>query len=241
MSNQRQVSYKPRTGSEDDRPRTNARRANLGTPGDHDAYQKRTINKEVSGEYNLENSRDAEEFENGDARRKGELNHAIFIKLQDVARSNIEIGNYEEGLANYDKCIEHLLKTLSEGPASVMFKDFIIKTVKHLNEVGLKLLQEEKIKESLLLLERCRKMTHPNSFGAFPTLRSLTYNHLGCCYRRLGKLDKALYYLEKAWEFIQGIEGVDTAGITHINLCAVLSQFGEYTKFICSFLLTFGL
>lgn len=232
---QRPASSKARNGSEDDRPRTNARNAQFSTPGERDAYQQRNKSKEPT-EYSLEQGRDpVGEFDQRDSRRKGELNHAIFLKLQDVARSNIEIGNYEEGLANYDKCIEHLLKTLSEGPNSVMFKDFLVNAVKYLNEVGLRLLQEEKIKESLLILERCRKMTHPNSFGSYPTLRSLTYNHLGCCYRRIGKLDKALYYLEKAWEFIQGIENVDTAGITHINLCAVLSQFGEYTILPFSF------
>lgn len=229
MSHIRSGPAKIRNGSEDDnRPRTGTRKLPQGTPGDHDAYQRRKPSQEPSRDQYLENSRDAaDETGEGDSRRKGELNHAIFVKLQDIARYNVEIGNYDEGLANYDKCIEHLLRTLAEGPSSAMFKDFLIKTVKFLNEIGLKLLQEDKIKESLLLLERCRKMTHPNSFGPYPTLRSLTYNHLGCCYRRIGKLDKALYYLEKAWEFIQGIENVDTAGITHINLCAVLSQFGE--------------
>lgn len=202
-----------------------------GTPGEKESYEhqhhQRNSNEGSANVYTESHQGTQEDEESQDLRRKGELNNAIFIKLQEISRYNVEIGNYEEGLVNYDRCIEHLLRTLPEGPSSAIFQEFLYTTVKSLNEIALKLLQEGKLKDSLLLLERCRKMTHPNSFGSYPTLRSLTYNHLGCCYRRIGKLDKALYYLEKAWEFIQGIEKVDTSGITHINLCAVLSQLGE--------------
>jgi len=207
--------------------RTKPQRKNLDTPGDNENYNKKTTEASAGDVFPEENPEAYDSQGSNDARRKGELNHAILVKLQEISQYNIEIGNYDEGLANYDRCIDHLLRTLPQGPSASMFKDFLIRTVKYLNEVALKLLQEEKVKESLLLLERCRKMTHPNSFGPYPTLRSLTYNHLGCCYRRIGKLDKAVYYLEKAWEFIQDIERVETSGITHINLCAVLSQLGE--------------
>jgi len=220
-------------------PRNKPSRIIDGTPGEKDNYNKggSKHNKNNFGDFQTESYTDSQgDVQDSDLRRKGELNHAIFVKLQEISKYNVEIGNYEEGLANYDKCIEHLIRTLPEGHISAIFVDFLQKTVKFLNEVALKLLQEGKVKESLLLLERCRKMTHPNSFGPYPTLRSLTYNHLGCCYRRIGKLDKALYYLEKAWEFIQGIEKVETAGITHINLCAVLSQLGEYISILFSVL-----
>lgn len=209
--------------------RSKPTRNNLGSPGDRKSYNRHVHEDIAVDRHSGENIQSFESFE-ADARRKDELSHAIFVKLQEVSRYNIEIGNYEEGLASYDRCIDHLLHTLPQGPSAPTFKDFLVKTVKYLNEVALKLLQEEKVKESLQLLERCLKMTHPNSFGPYPTLRSLTYNHLGCCYRRLEQLDKALFYLEKALKFPldQDIEKVETSGITHINLCAVLSQLGEY-------------
>jgi len=230
---QGQLNYSHHSEDDHDIQQRKPHKAYQGTPGEKESYQQhhqRNSNEGSADVYSDSHPGTHEDDESQDLRRKGELNHAIFIKLQEISRYNIEIGNFEEGLVNYDRCIEHLLRTLPDGHSSSVFQEFLYHTVKSLNEVALKLLQEGKLKDSLLLLERCRKMTHPNSFGAYPTLRSLTYNHLGCCYRRIGKLDKALYYLEKAWEFIQGIEKVDTSGITHINLCAVLSQLGDHRK-----------
>ena len=235
LPNKMENSYKHRRNLSQDIEKGNnskskSKRTDQVTSDEKESYNKggNKQNKHNLGDFYTDSHTESqEEVQDSDARRKGELNHAIFVKLQEISKYNIDIGNYEEGLTNYDRCIEHLIRTLPDGHTSAVFQDFLHRTVKSLNEVALKLLQEGKVKESLLLLERCRKMTHPNSFGPYPTLRSLTYNHLGCCYRRIGKLDKALYYLEKAWEFIQGIEKVETAGITHINLCAVLSQLGE--------------
>jgi tetratricopeptide (TPR) repeat protein len=91
-------------------------------------------------------------------------------------------------------------------------------------------MKEDKIKDAMKVLEKCQQWTHPEKFGVYPGLRNLTFNHLGCCYRRLGKLDKALFYLERALQFINGLNKVETSGITHVNLCAVLSQMGEYIR-----------
>jgi hypothetical protein len=100
-------------------------------------------------------------------------------------------------------------------------------TIQFLNEVALRLLQTDKVKESFRILEKCAGWTHPEKYGLYPALRALTFNHLGCYFRRVGKLDKALYHLDKALNFIAGLERVDISGITHINLCACLSQAGK--------------
>jgi len=166
-------------------------------------------------------------------RMKNDENESAFFEMEQNARNLIEEGKYRTGMETFEKCIEVLLNSSPDGPQSFAFQEFIERTIRFLNDIALKLLQEDKVQPSMALLEKCQAWTHPEKYGVYPALRSLTFNHIGCCYRRLGKLDKALFYLEKALQFISGMEKVETSGITHINLCAVLSQLGELNFFAC--------
>lgn len=155
-------------------------------------------------------------------------NQSALFQMEQLGRQLIQEGKYHKGVETFEKCIEGLVEGSQDDPESTTSQEFFERTITFLNDVALKLLQEDKVRESMALLEKCQSWTNPEKYGVFPALRSLTFNHIGCCYRRLGKLDKALLYLEKALHFIAGMERVETRGITHINLCAVLSQIGEY-------------
>ena len=148
----------------------------------------------------------------------------FFLKLHELARLHIDSGNYTHGLSNIEKCVEYLNTNLPEASRPSALHNFISETVTYLNEVALDILKTDKPLESLRILEKCRELTHPNKYGSFAKLRGLTYNHIGCCFRRLENLDKALFYLEKALQLVQGVDKMDVSGITHINLCAVHSQ-----------------
>lgn len=148
----------------------------------------------------------------------------FFSRLHELARYHLGSGNYTQGLANLDKCLDYIVTTLEGSNKMQLIKDYVLETVKYLNEEALKLLKNDKPLEALRILEKCKELTHPDKYGFFPKQRSLTFNHVGCCYRRLGNLEKALYHLEKALQFVQGDDRIDVSGITHINLCAVLSQ-----------------
>ncbi len=174
-------------------------------------------------EYNSE-----EVFAKFPRRSKGEdLNKTIFLQLEQIAKKHIEMGNIDQGFENYDRCLEHLLLIVPEGIDSPVFQDYMSRTINFLNDFALKLLQVDKWKDSLRILERCQVLSNPEKYGVNPSLRNLTFNHLGCCYRRMGKLDKALFYLERAEQVLSHMGRVEGGGITHINLCAVLSQMGE--------------
>jgi Tetratricopeptide repeat. len=159
--------------------------------------------------------------------KREDLNKTIFLQLEQIARKHIEMGNLDQGFENYDRCIEHLLLMVPEGIESEVFQDFMSRTINFLNDFALRLLQLDKWKDSLRILERCQVLSNPEKYGVDPSLRNLTFNHLGCCYRRMGKLDKALFYLERAEQVLMHMGRVEGGGITHINLCAVLSQMGE--------------
>ena len=153
-----------------------------------------------------------------------DVDSSYFSRLHELARYHLDSGNYTQGLANLDKCLDYLVTNLDGGSKSHILKDYVLETVKFLNEEALRLLKNDKPLEALRILEKCKELTHPDKYGIFPKQRSLTFNHVGCCYRRLGNLEKALYHLEKALQFVQGEDRIDVSGITHINLCAVLSQ-----------------
>ncbi|KAJ1494312.1 hypothetical protein T484DRAFT_1877941 [Baffinella frigidus] len=59
-------------------------------------------------------------------------------------------------------------------------------------------------------------------------LRAVTFNNLGCFYKRRGKLHAALQYLDKALKIELSSEEVDNPAGTHLNLCATLSQLGRH-------------
>jgi len=156
-----------------------------------------------------------------------DVQNTHFTKLQELARFNINNGNFSLALVNFDKCIEYLIEHIDGGINSPVTQDFLSTTVTYLNEVALSLLKADKPHDSLRILEKCKEYTHPDRYGNYPKLRSLTYNHIGCCFRRLGNLEKALYYLQKVLQFVQGKDRVEILGITYINLCAVLSQMNK--------------
>ena len=58
-------------------------------------------------------------------------------------------------------------------------------------------------------------------------LKAITYNNMACYYRRIGKLQTALTYLQQALMLENRIERSQTVADTHLNICAVYSQLGN--------------
>ena len=89
--------------------------------------------------------------------------------------------------------------------------------------MALQLMKDQNIEASFKLLEKCLDWSRPGEYGDYPVLRSLTYNHIGCCYRRLDQLDEALENFSHALKAVALVDKPETLGITHVNMCAVLS------------------
>lgn len=66
--------------------------------------------------------------------------------------------------------------------------------------------------------------------SAHRSLLALTYNNIGCYYKRLGKFKAALKYLRSALKIEAGTsaESTDVAG-THLNICAILSKLKQHS------------
>lgn len=163
-----------------------------------------------------------------------DLQHIIFNKLQQLSRQNLETGLIDQALQGYERCTEQLLSILKGNSDSKIFQDYLYTTLNYLNDVALRYLRASNVNGAIRILEKCLELSHPDSYQTHPDLQSLTYNHLGCCYRRIGDIDQALFYLNKALHFQEkavasGMQGqyMESSSITHVNLCAVLSQSGQ--------------
>lgn len=85
-------------------------------------------------------------------------------------------------------------------------------------------LNQNEWEKCLLVLSKCETLTQYKS--QFDNLRALTYNNFGCYFRRLNDLPGSLGYLEKALKILTKSGNREFLGLTHLNLCAVLSQMG---------------
>lgn len=70
-----------------------------------------------------------------------------------------------------------------------------------------------------------------NAEAANDSLLAVTYNNLGCFFKKTGKMHAALSYLRRALksEVALDTDDVTVAG-THLNICSVLSKLGKHDK-----------
>jgi tetratricopeptide (TPR) repeat protein len=61
-------------------------------------------------------------------------------------------------------------------------------------------------------------------------LRAITYNNLGCLFKRRGQPSEALGYLSSALALEQAAGNVHDCASTHLNLCASYSALGRFTE-----------
>lgn len=148
-------------------------------------------------------------------------------KAHQQAEKELRLGHIEAALEKFYACIEQYFQAIGQDPTNPDFAEYFVQTLKYLNENALHMLKEDKIGISLRILEMCNEISSGKRYGSFPNVQSLTYNHMACCYRRMGKLETALKYLEKALPYQTGTHDHVNAGITHINLCAIYSQMGK--------------
>ncbi|RHY28153.1 hypothetical protein DYB25_009995, partial [Aphanomyces astaci] len=96
------------------------------------------------------------------------------------------------------------------------------------NQHAMEQLSANDVDRCLELLQKADRLASSDKFTYTESLRILTYNNLGCCYRRLNKLPKALKYLDAAAAIGAETTHVKNLSITYLNLCAIHSQMGRH-------------
>ncbi|KAH9185443.1 hypothetical protein AeNC1_012580, partial [Aphanomyces euteiches] len=82
---------------------------------------------------------------------------------------------------------------------------------------------------ALDVLKKALRLANSDKFTNTESLQILTYNNLGCCYRRLNKVKHALKYLHAAADIGAVTTHIKNLSITFLNLCAIESQMGHHT------------
>jgi tetratricopeptide (TPR) repeat protein len=121
----------------------------------------------------------------------------------------------------------YLLKEKNLPPDSVLLETAHRELVLTINSCAMKALSEDKFDVCLDLL---RKSEHYTTSKQHASLRVLTFNNLGCYYRRLGKLKAAYTQLKAAVQLGAEAKSGEHLAVTHLNMCAILSQKGQHEK-----------
>ena len=100
------------------------------------------------------------------------------------------------------------------------------------NKAAMDYLGLNKFKESLSLLQRAELLL--NSEEQVPNrlkLLSITFNNLGCYYKKKKQLNMALKYLKDSLEIEMQTEPDNlNLASNHLNICAILSSLGKHKK-----------
>lgn len=100
------------------------------------------------------------------------------------------------------------------------------------NKEGMNFLRKGQYKQAFEQLKYAEAMVEGKQGQDEPTnLMSVTYNNLGCYYKKVGKLHAALSYLRKALKIEVSLQTDDvTVAGTHLNVCAILSKLDKHDK-----------
>ncbi|KAL3668529.1 hypothetical protein V7S43_006613 [Phytophthora oleae] len=127
-------------------------------------------------------------------------------------------------------CMEQSLwlKRRMFGVDSSAVQKTLSEVVLSYNSVAMQYLSQGQFDQCLAMLRKAEAITGPGNFKRCQALQILTFNNIGCCYRKLGKLKSALKYLKEAAQIGSGSAHVKNLSITHLNLCAIQSQLGRH-------------
>ncbi|OMJ92458.1 hypothetical protein SteCoe_4798 [Stentor coeruleus] len=102
------------------------------------------------------------------------------------------------------------------------------------NKVAMEYLRTDNFKETFILLKKAENILNTEDNEFLPQrlkLVSITYNNLGCYYKKHKKPLVALNYLQKALELEEDSDDDSTnIASSHLNICAILSSIGKHEE-----------
>eukprot|EP01022_Parablepharisma_sp_SALTPOND_P036628 TRINITY_DN9_c0_g2_i1.p1 TRINITY_DN9_c0_g2~~TRINITY_DN9_c0_g2_i1.p1 ORF type:complete len:2097 (-),score=250.12 TRINITY_DN9_c0_g2_i1:27072-33257(-) len=121
-----------------------------------------------------------------------------------------------------------IVQYCQKGAAAEAVVPYVSSAVYRANKNSMELLQQGKQKAALRLLRHAERLLGSFKCKELAFLMNLTYNNLACVYKRRGKPLSALKCLEKGTEVCLAFNEKDNIAITHLNICAILSQLGNH-------------
>ena len=114
------------------------------------------------------------------------------------------------------------------GPESIEVVRASEQLVMQYNVVAMAALHAKKHKICLRLLRQAEDLSHTSS--RLVAARVQTLNNLACCYRRMKKPKRSLALLRKSLTLLASERHVDGRAVTHLNMCAILSQLSRHDE-----------
>ena len=99
------------------------------------------------------------------------------------------------------------------------------------NRLAMDHLREDQLSEALKLLHKAEELLKYPDGTDLSKLQAITYNNLGCYYRKTSKYPTALKYLTKALDIeVNSISDKTNIAGAHLNICSVLSSMSQHEK-----------
>ena len=112
-----------------------------------------------------------------------------------------------------------------------MHKSGVEPLVLNWNRLAMDHLREDQLPEALKLLHKAEELLKYPDGTDLSKLQAITYNNLGCYYRKSHKYPTALKYLTKALDIeVNSISDKTNIAGAHLNICSVLSSMSQHEK-----------
>ena len=154
--------------------------------------------------------------------------------LNKIANRLIAEGKYTFGTKYREKAILYMGETL--GWRNEEVQKAAVDMVIEKNELAMRILSNNSRSwdEAYATLDRCEKLTKPDAEIKFMQCnrlkaRALTYNNLGCYFKKVRKNSNALQCLLKALKIEEGKIDCGNPASTHVNICVILSAMSRHT------------
>lgn len=192
--------------------------ADIVTRSDVSSFQEEQAVQEMDefgGHSNLTYSQEA----------RNTLNH-----LEEQASKYLQRRSFLQATEAFLACLDFRNSMSDSGSKECL--DYCHSVIQLLNEQAMQLLKEtgnDSLEVVKRILKICEEATLPGKFGNLIKSQVLIMNNLACVYRREGRLQRALSYLERAYKLVTANFSNDAAsrGMTCLNLSALLSQMGK--------------
>jgi len=157
----------------------------------------------------------------------------IIAELDATAAAAKEGGDLREAVC----CLEEafVVKMQMLGPGNDVVLEACGDLAQSYNTLAMRMVEEEQYDEAYELLKKSEILTEEDGCLRHCVhqrlkLHGVTLNNLGCFFKRKGKLQAALHYLNKALSIEVQTNAAENPAGTLLNLCATLSQLGRHTQ-----------
>ncbi len=127
---------------------------------------------------------------------------------------------------------ESLQAAASGGRSAKPYLDILERLGRLYNSIAMQYLQQGEHSFALILLQSAESLISEGGAGmqSLEPLKGLTYNNLGCYFRREGMPMEALKWLRQAHDIEQRVGQDSSRSSTFLNLCAVYSLLGKHLE-----------